>query len=121
MLRDTAHDNIQYEVANQEKDLTVLYCMKSNIDGQHKCYNCDFYIYFMYISNNLADSKASDGTRQSLNGCSTESMSFHRIPVDVDIDRRFSGITSVLFRGVSTGFSLGRSVRSGGQAVRRLM
>ena len=48
-------------------------------------------------------------------------MSFHRIPVDVDIDRRFSGIASVFIRGVSTGFSLGRSVRSGGQAVRRLM
>ncbi|KYN32093.1 hypothetical protein ALC56_13471 [Trachymyrmex septentrionalis] len=35
--------------------------------------------------------------KQSLNGCSTESMSFHRIPVDVDIDRRFSGIASGAF------------------------
>ncbi|KYQ54622.1 hypothetical protein ALC60_06538 [Trachymyrmex zeteki] len=34
--------------------------------------------------------------KQSLYGCSTESMSFHRIPVDVDIDRRFSGIASGL-------------------------
>ncbi|KYM85214.1 hypothetical protein ALC53_05003 [Atta colombica] len=34
--------------------------------------------------------------KQSLNGCSTESMSFHRIPVDMDIDRRFSGIASGL-------------------------
>lgn len=55
-----------------------------------------------------------------MNGCSTESMSFHRIPVDMDIDRRFSGIASVYSRHLD-GFSLGRSVHSGGQAVRRLM
>lgn len=47
-------------------------------------------------------------------------MSFHRIPVDMDIDRRFSGIASVYSRHLD-GFSLGRSVHSGGQAVRRLM
>lgn len=32
-------------------------------------------------------------------------MSFHRIPVDVDIDRRFSRITSVLFEASRRVFS----------------